>query len=409
MGIEVLNQAERPEQINLLFVVESVKTPSRDLGLLRNRSPEWGVTFTSSSRKALEYIHKNKIDIVFCDVNLQDAKGVVLLRQIKELFPYILRILFTDNDNPELSYMNLNAAHQYLSKNSPVEAIINTGCRTLYLNRYLPNKELKNVLNNVDTLPCLPKVYQSIMQEISSPNASISRISEIIEGDPVMSAKIIQLMNSSYFSQFNHVKSLSQAVTILGVDTIQCLVLNTQVLREIDQQTFPINIQSLINHSLGTGNLAKQIAEVESLDRNKCNHAMMAGMLHDIGKVLMANYFPERYRMVDELLQESDLTINEAEKHLFSTTHAEVGAYLLGLWGVPEMVVEAVAFHHYPWLNTDRNFNPTTAVYIADVLLSNQESDEKTPLEGLDEKFIKNHNLAKRIPVWQEMKRQINL
>ena len=141
----------------------------------------------------------------------------------------------------------------------------------------------------------------------------------------------------------------AQAVNLLGLDTLNSLVLAVEVFSSFDPKKISARVLTRIwQHSVQTGTLARALAQEEAFDKNAIDDAAMAGLLHDLGKLILMDNFPEAYTQVLTAVRETGSQVHMAEHDIFSVSHAEVGAYLLGLWGLPQSIVEAVAFHHLP-------------------------------------------------------------
>jgi putative nucleotidyltransferase with HDIG domain len=221
--------------------------------------------------------------------------------------------------------------------------------------------------------------------------------------DISMTAKLLQLVNSAFFGLRRHVSSPGEAVKLLGLDTMKALVLSVQIFSHFDhQQKGAFSLDVLWQHSLATSTCAKRIAQEQQSDKHVVDHAFMAGLLHDVGKLVLAANLPELYSAALVQAQTQGTTMWEAERALLGTTHAEVGAYLLGLWGLPDPIVEALAFHHCPSACPDQRFSPLTAVHIANALVATEDSTEAggTPA-ALDSAYVAQLGLSERLPTWR--------
>jgi HD-like signal output (HDOD) protein len=221
--------------------------------------------------------------------------------------------------------------------------------------------------------------------------------------DMSMTAKMLQLVNSAFFGLRRHVSSPGEAVKLLGLDTIKALVLSMQIFSHFDhQQEGAFALDILWQHSLATSTCAKRIAQEEQQDRQVVDHAFMAGLLHDVGTLILAANLPDLYRAARVQAQAHGTTVWEAERALLGTTHAEIGAYLLGLWGLPDPIVEALAFHHCPSACPDQHFSPLTAVHIANALVHTEDSPEAGGTAvALDSAYVAQLGLSERLSTWR--------
>ena len=264
---------------------------------------------------------------------------------------------------------------------------------------------LKKLVSQMSSIPSLPEAYTEIVEELQSPNASIQIIGQIVSRDLGMTAKILQLVNSAFFGLRCHVSNPSQAASLLGVDTLKALVLSVHIFSQFDcANTQGLHLHTLWNHSATTGALAKSIAETVDCDGELRDHALMAGLLHDAGKMVLAVNLPERYREALALAHEGGLDACQAERQILANTHADVGAYLFGLWGLPDPIIEAVAFHHHPSRCSATGFTPLTAVHAANVI----DHEQDPPWTGrdaspLDTEYLAQLGLADRLPAWRDL------
>ena len=185
-----------------------------------------------------------------------------------------------------------------------------------------------------------------------------------------MTLKILQLVNSAFFGLGRHISDCKEAATIIGLDALRTLVLSIGIFSQFDQKRIKdkvFSIESLLHHSLAVAGLAKRIAQVEGADKTVADDCFLAGMLHDIGILILEQNFSEDYVKIRSLITEQGMELNRAEHTAFDTTHDAVGGYLLGLWGLPNSVVEAVAFQHHPGLSVCEQFSALGAVHVADI------------------------------------------
>jgi putative nucleotidyltransferase with HDIG domain len=205
-----------------------------------------------------------------------------------------------------------------------------------------------------------------IMEEVESPSASLEHIGTIISQDPAMSAKILQLVNSPFFGLSRLVANPSQAATLLGIDIIRGLVLCIDVFSQFNSSTLDkLGISLLWDHSIRTASYAKKIAHYENADKKTVDYAFIGGVLHDIGKLVLADNLPVQYYSALSTSSRKEIELYVAENDIFGTTHSQIGAYLLGLWGLPQPIIEAVAFHHSPLDCPIKIFNGLTATHAA--------------------------------------------
>ncbi|NPV87838.1 MAG: HDOD domain-containing protein [Anaerolineae bacterium] len=219
-----------------------------------------------------------------------------------------------------------------------------------------------------------------------------------------MTAKILQLVNSAFFGLPGKITSPQRAVTILGVNTIKALVLGIQVFGEYQASAAPafFSIDQLWRHSLQTGSIAKAIAASAGLEASLQDEAQLAGVLHDVGKLLQLK-IPAFFQQVKVT---GGAVVLSSEYEAFGVSHAELGAYLLSIWGLPGGVVGAVAYHHRPQSGATGSFAVLDAVHIANGLWHWLNAVEPQPPETyFDLPYLQRAGLEKRLEEWKTLAR----
>jgi HD-like signal output (HDOD) protein len=389
----------------ILFVDDEPNVLGGLQRMLRSMRHEWEMAFAGSGKEALVALDRESFDVVVTDMRMPGIDGAELLAEVMSRHPKTVRIILSGHSDREVIMKSIGPAHQYLSKPCDAEILKATVVRACALRDLLANETLKRLASQMQSLPSLPSLYVELMTELQSPDSSIERVGEIISQDVGMTAKILQLVNPTFFGVREHISSPAEAARLLGLDTIRALVLSVHVFSELDQiRVSGFRPDALWSHSLGVGNVSQQICRAENQERRVADESLMAGLLHDSGKLVLASNVPEQYAQALALAKRKNVTQLEAEQEIFGTTHAEVGGYLLGLWGLPDSIVGAVAFHHCPskWLG--QAFSPLTAVHVANVL-QREHSDTGTEEDMLvtDYNYLSKLGLADRLPAWREL------
>lgn len=219
-----------------------------------------------------------------------------------------------------------------------------------------------------------------------------------------MTAKILQLANSALLGVRRRVSSATQALTLIGLDLVRALVISVHIFSHFDnQQVEQLDIPQLWKHCLATACCARAIAESERAPKTTLDDCFTAGILHDIGKLILIASLPDKYKAVVAAVKENGVSLLQAEHDTFNCTHAEVGAYLIGIWGLPHAIVEAVAWHHLPSVAPSKTFAPVTAVHVADTFLSAGDFRHLCSEGLLDQKHLEEIALAHRVSHWQKI------
>jgi len=391
-------------KLSVLFVDDEPRILQGLRRMLHTMRQQWDMAFVSGGRQALEVFSQKAVDVVVTDMRMPGMNGVELLSAVQERYPKTVRIVLSGHSDKDLILKAVSPTHQYLSKPCDAEQLIATITRSCNLNALLTKDCVRRIVARMDALPSLPSLYAQIMDEVQSADVSMQKIGHIVARDPAMSAKILQLVNSSFFGLPRRIADPQHAVNLLGLETIKALVLTTEIFSAFDSRNLSdAFIEGLWQHSLRTGDLAARIAKNESLDRMARDHSQMAGLLHDVGKLVLAARLPDDYAALSRrLAARPDQERIAVEQEIFGATHAEVGAYLLGLWGLPDPIVEAVLHHHSP---TGRDFDALAAVCVADMLIKGSLSADdpaQVPADA-DADYLSGIHWPEKARAWQEL------
>jgi HD-like signal output (HDOD) protein len=234
------------------------------------------------------------------------------------------------------------------------------------LRQLLDSPTLRSMLSSLTSLRTMPTIYAEITAELQSANPSVARVADIVARDPAMTAKILQLINSAYFGLRGNVSDPVRAVQLLGLETVRALVLSTHVYTRFPAPGV-MDPGEIWQHSLRTARDAKVIAQRLRLPERDANEAFSAGLLHDVGKLVLAETVGDYEAVVLEA-RRSGTPLAAAERHAFGAGHPEVAAYLFGLWGLSYGIVEAIAWHHGPRDAGHAAPSTLTAVHVANAV-----------------------------------------
>lgn len=391
--------------INILFVDDETKVLEGIQRTMRPMRREWEMMFAEGGAAALETLSAKSFDVVVSDMRMPGMDGAKLLAEVRNQYPRIIRIVLSGHSNQDLIMKSVGTAHQYLSKPCTPEILKETLARSCALRDLLEDKSLQDLVSQMPTLPSLPSLYNALVEELNSPDSSIKRVGEIISQDIGMTAKILQMINSAFFGLRREISNPGDAAMLLGIDTIMSLVLSIHIFSALDASKLPgFSPEALWSHCQWVAGAAKFIARAEEQDRKVAEECFTAGFLHDAGKLVMASAMPKRYSQVLQLTNSGESSETEAEAEIFGATHAQIGACLLGLWGLPPSIVEAVAFHHSPGKCPSEHFTPLAAVHAASHFSRSLSHSVSEPAgrEELDMDFIERIGLVERLSVWRD-------
>jgi|YelNatPaOPRAMG01_1025707.scaffolds.fasta_scaffold41225_2 putative nucleotidyltransferase with HDIG domain len=354
--------------------------------MLRPMREEWEMSFVQSGAEALELLGQQNFDVVVSDMRMPGMDGAQLLAEVQRRFPQIIRIILSGHSDKEFVLRSVKAVHQYLSKPCEPETLKAVISRACSLDQWLAQDSLKKIVSQITVLPSLPSLYLEIVEALNSPDISLHKIGDIISKDIGMTAKILQLVNSAFFGLPRRISNPNQAVTLLGLDLVKTLVLSLKIFQQFDQKNISASIlNNLWQHSFRTGVMAKKIAQLESQGQKLIDDAFTSGLLHDLGKPILLMNFPERYKQIEELKKQRQISTWVGEKEIIGAEHSIIGAYLLRLWGLPDSVVEAVAFHHSFAVDCP-GFTPLLATQAANIIthLLNNPQEYSPDISNMD-------------------------
>jgi putative nucleotidyltransferase with HDIG domain len=334
--------------------------------LLMRYRRKWDMVFVGSGEAALHEIARRHVDVVVSDMRMPGLDGAELLQRVQESRPHVVRIMLSGYSDLNAALRAVPVAHQFLTKPTSAEVIENMIERACSLQALIQDDRIRGIIGRLQNLPSLPKVYARLVKLLSNEHSGAREVTQLIEQDPAMCAKILQLVNSSFFGQSHQIASIHGAVAYLGFNMIKTLTLSVGVFQPIAKTRFgAFSLETLQKHSVFVSALAMRMFDGK---KHQAEDAFMAGMLHDLGKLVLGIGLPDESAFVDEMRQPPIRPPHAIEQEHFGVTHAEIGAYILGLWGLPYSVVEAVAHHHCPDRVPQKEFDTLASVHVANAL-----------------------------------------
>jgi HD-like signal output (HDOD) protein/CheY-like chemotaxis protein len=365
---------------------------------------EWDMEFANSGAAALALLEKSRFDVVVSDMRMSGMNGAELLNEVMKRYPQTVRLILSGYADQDLVMKCVGSTHQYLSKPCEPDALRAAITRATTLDLSLQDGPIRKLVGQMDRLPSLPKLYVELVDALGDPDIPFEEVASIIARDIGMTAKILKLVNSAFFGLGHSIASPAEAVAYLGQETVKSLVLSMHVFSQFDStKLWGLSMDALWQHSLCTATAAKRIVVTARADPKLVDEAFVAGMLHDTGRLVLVTNLTDQYTRAVQLARDNQIELYEAERQVFNTTHAEVGGYLLGLWGLPVPVVEAITFHHCPARSASKTFCPLTAVHVANALVQEQS----TVCEGvvpsqLDLEYLQSLGLSDHLNAWRE-------
>lgn len=398
----------------ILFVDDEPRVLEGLQRLLRPQRHQWEMAFATSGTAALDLLAERPFDVIVSDMRMPGMDGATLLRHVQARYPQMVRIILSGYSELESSLRSLPVAHQFLSKPCEPQLLREVIERACALQELLGDATLRAAVAQLGELPVQPQTYSALIRALEDPDVAMEDVARIVEQDIAMSAKCLQLVNSAFFGLPRRVSTIPQAVRLLGLNMLKALVFTVEVFRtfELPPDAVVAGLEELQAHSLIAARLAARLVP----DPGRGDDAFMAALLHDVGKLILATRsadgtFPTAgWSAAVTYAAEAGVPLVEAEQARLGVTHAEVGAYLLGLWGLPQTILEAVAFHHRPGRVSQRTFDVLGAVHVADYLAC--EALGLAPgscSSGVDERYLEALGVRDRWPQWSALAAELAL
>lgn len=338
--------------------------------------------FADSGDAALTALGRDSFDVIVSDLRMPGIDGATLLGLVRERWPSIIRITLS-GENHSGSWMKvIPLAHRFLSKPCPPELLRNTVVRACELRSLLESDEIRAVATGLRGIPSLPRLYLDVVRELEKPEPSMATVASIVARDVGMTVRVMQVANSPIFGRHWPAANVNQAVIVLGANLTKNLVLTAGLFSGFTPEAEArFGLKRLWNHSRRTAEMARNIVEDWNLEPRIAQEAATAGFLHEVGKLVFAATLPERYATVLRRSGKCEKELLNAEMAEFGATHATIGAYVLGLWELPQTVIEAVAWHHHTAKNNFVEPSALAAVQIADELIDAVDEDREPELD----------------------------
>ncbi|MGZ8899909.1 MAG: HDOD domain-containing protein [Limisphaerales bacterium] len=361
--------------------------------------PDYEVFTASSGKEGLAFLQRNSVDIVISDLVMPEMNGQEFMAAVSHNHPESMRIVISAHEDQLTVAQCLMFGHRYFSKPFDLKNLAGVLKRICHLKHQVGSEKLKRVVSGLGALPTPPKIYLRLTKAVTSAYSSMEEIGDIVQEDPALTLKLLQIANSAYFGISRKILTPTDAVQIVGLEILRALVLCIHAFKFYQEKNFTsISASDLWNHSLRTASSARKLAKYENLSDAACEEAFVSGLLHDIGKLVLAGNADSDYKIVMERSRGEGTPVDQVEWEVFGATHAQIGAYLLGLWGLPESIVNNVELHHSLDVNANPGFTPAAAIHIAQFL-------ERSPdrISQLDTRFLKQIGVENRISEWERV------
>jgi HD-like signal output (HDOD) protein/CheY-like chemotaxis protein len=386
----------------VLFVDDETRVLDGLKRMLHKHRNLWDMVFVSSGQAALDELAKSAFDVLVSDMRMPQMDGAALLAVVQEKYPEVVRIVLSGHTEMEAALRTVPVAHQFLSKPCSPEQLLEVIKRAAGLKDLLADATLQHTIGQIKHLPAFPRTYQALLAALHNPNAGMKEIAGIVGKDVGLCAKLLQLVNSAFFGLSRRVTSIETAVSLLGTNMVKNIVLSLEVFRGTGGQHRPFSTDILQQHCFFAGTVARSLVK----DPREADDAFAAGVLHDLGEMILLTGLPDLFGEIVRRSTEAKMGRHAVEIEKMGVTHAEVGAYLLGLWGLPYCIMEAVAYHHHPRDVDGGHIRVLAAVHVADRLLQEtqlgDQMAEETPGE-IHPACLEALGGAAQLPEWRKL------
>jgi putative nucleotidyltransferase with HDIG domain len=389
----------------ILFVDDEPRLLEGLQRMLRPQRKQWDMAFAASGPEALSILESGRFDMIVTDMRMPGMDGAQLLEEVQKRFPGVIRVVLSGYVERDAALRAAPVAHQFLAKPCDPAMLLAVLERSCSSTSGLADDTTRWVVGAIGKLPSLPSTCACLTTALQDADVSLAEVGGIIERDVGMTAKVLQLVNSAFFGLVHEVATVRGAVGVLGLDTLQQLVLTVEIFRtfRLERSIPGFSLDAFEHHS----HFAARIAALLPAPKAVSSAAVVAALLHDTGKLILASHLPDQFELALCKSRNENRPLHSVERELTGTSHAEIGAYLLDLWGLPQTIVDAVARHHRPPLSEHptKELDVLAITHIADALAFETERDESGDAAQsrnlLDAGYVASLGLADQVPGWR--------
>ena len=370
---------------------------------LRSMRESWHMEFVSSAREALAAFAMAPFDVVVSDMRMPEMDGAELLTTIMERHSPTIRIVLSGHADTATIMKSVGIAHQFLSKPCTPETLQKTIKRACALKALIESEAVQGAVAGLRRLPTVPSLYRELVHCLRSDDATLDTVAKIIGQDIGMTTRILQLASSAFFGLPKSVSTVDRAVAYLGLDTVGSLVLSQGAFGSYaPAELHGFDVEALMRRGMRTAAIARAIAKLDNCDKQTVERVFLAGMLHDVGCLVLAAELPQKYAELTARSAVPGADVRAIEREVFGVSHAFVGAYLLGLWALPTAIVEAVAYHEEPSACAANDWSAFGIVHVASRIAAHPscEDVDDTSLP-LDRDYLQRVGVLHRWPEWR--------
>lgn len=374
-------------KLRVLFVDDEPAILRGLRSVLHRDRAVWDMAFANSASEALTLMDQGPFDVVITDMRMPEMDGAELLSVVQAKWPATCRIVLSGQADRDSLLRVMPTMHSFLSKPCRSDDLRAAIKRCTSVLSITSDPALRSLIGRVDRLPSPPETFMRLTKVAQDPRARIDDIAAVVAQDSAFALKVMQIASSAAFGEGAQTTSLHRCVAYLGIELLKVIALSDNLYSAYRGPTLPISLEALQAHALRTATLARAFI--------KDDLAFAAGLLHDIGRVVLQLGLPAEYGKMLEELKHTGESLVAGEKRVFGADHAAVGGCLMRTWGLPEQLIEAVEHHHEPELASATVADVIAVVGVAEALADNSDATQ------IDLEFLQRTNLIDKLPAWR--------
>lgn len=369
------------------------------------RRAGWTTHGCKRGREAVEVLERQPIDVLVTDLHMAEMTGSALLRVAQKRYPHVVRVATTTDPRREHTLPSATSAHQLLGKPYGALDLLPVLERAMELRVLLHSDVLRRLVTRNNELPTAPSTHLELAAAIRKADADVAEVAELVERDPALVARLLQLTSSAFFGRRHPPPTLRDAVMTVGLQTLEALVLEMGVVQVFESDALALDLADFQRRSLATACIARGLTP----DPEEAQRAFVAGLLHGVGNLVVASRSPKLFARCRREADERRCSLAMVQLELMGATDAEVGAYLLGIWGLPQNLVEAIADQHRPHaIPVDDDVR--RAVYIASRLARDSNAVVRAPVnpvsDAIDMSLVLEAGLMSKLETFREQAKE---
>jgi HD-like signal output (HDOD) protein len=387
--------SEAARMTRVLFVDDEPVLLEGLRDLLRPRRRQWKMEFATSGEAALARLAEHQYDVVVSDMRMPGMDGATLLTHVQRLQPDAVRIVLSGFAEISAIARAAPVAHRFIGKPCGAAELASVIERSCALSALTKAEGLRRAAARTIKLPRVPETHRRLAALLQDGGGSLGDAAALVEQDIAISARVLQMANSAFFGSQRAISGLHEAVAYVGLRTLAALTVAAGAVGAFEPcRPIPhFSVDRVQSHGANVARIARGLLT----DPGMKDDAVAAAMLHDIGLLVLAVEEPDYLAEVLTAAHDEGRPLAEVEYERRGISHAEVGAHLLALWGLPHQLVEAVAFHHRPSAAPAPALDAVAAVHIADALVSELESGDG----GVESSYLALLDAEDRLPEWR--------